>query len=191
MRFAALALAACLGACVISSKAPLLDPANAVEPFADGARFVWTSGDGDTKPISVAYRLIGEAAYEIDALDGGEAGPLRPQFFDVPETPEEDYLVQVQMEPGEDWTYAFMWRHGDEHLIYFSPAILDHGPRPDLRQTHCVTLAYQQCELSTAEGLRAIYLDLVYPSYVQYGLRQGVLVQTPMSAASEETNSSK
>ncbi|MEJ0060968.1 MAG: hypothetical protein WDM79_15920 [Terricaulis sp.] len=183
-RCIALALAACLSACAFSSKTPLLDPANAVTPFADGARFQWSADEGEDDFGPVQYQLAGSQTYQIDAIDDGEQ-PMRAQFFDLPDTPEEDYLVQVQFESGDARTYAFMWRSGDDYLIYLSPSILSHGPGPALREAHCVTLRYQECELNSADALHAIYRDLVYPSYVQYGMRQDVLVQSPLSDASQ------
>jgi hypothetical protein len=71
-----------------------------------------------------------------------------------------------------------------------SPAILNHGYGPALREVHCVTLPYQQCELSSADALHAIY-DLIHSSYVQYGLRQDVLVQSPFSDAPQRIRPGK
>lgn len=166
MRFFGSLLAVTLGACAFSSAAPFFTAADASHPFADGARMLWRAEDEIQ-----AVRFVREGAHYrlVSESDPGEdmTGIL---IVAIPETLEEDYVLQLRPREGDGaYVYAFMWRVGEEYRVVQSPsAVLVRGGKPSPR-THalCTWRAFQECALSRREDWMRVYLEIVYPDFVQ------------------------
>jgi hypothetical protein len=161
MRKAGFAALLVLSACAFSSERAFFSAADASQPIADGALYVWQA-PGD-EAMQVTFRLRG-AEYEItertheDALAG-------VVFIDVPETPGNDYIVQWQQERGSDVRiYAFMWPNGAGYRIYSSPSAFDAPDGSKPAQAYCQPMAYGECRFSTRERLLSFYQNVVYPA---------------------------
>src|SRR5512134_3213579 len=107
MRWAVLLALVALSSCTFSSEAAFFRDADAAFPIADGARFVWQAPEDDA--LDVTFQRHG-AAYEVTERNHPDEPMTGVLLIAVPETPEDDYIVQWQAEPGDtSRAYAFMW----------------------------------------------------------------------------------
>lgn len=181
----ALCAALFLSACVFSSETPLFDESEAATPFADGERFLWS--ENGRNPELVVYRRIGRAyslAPEIDK------SPMRILFIAVTDTPEEDYIAQVQLVSDEAVrAYAFMWRTETGWRIVAAPqAFAEDSPAQALMQTLCAARANSECEFARREDVLTFYREAAHPIFVSGGARpESYMDQTPTEGASPRT----
>ncbi|MEZ6022004.1 MAG: hypothetical protein R3C16_00965 [Hyphomonadaceae bacterium] len=161
---AGMTLALLLGACVFSSEAPLFSEDEAVTPFAEGVQFTWVENGGEGREV-VTYHRAG-AAYQIGP-DGREEA-IHALFIDLPETPEDDYIVQVRLRPEEPVrAYAYMWRIAGGYRTVASPGAFPKGSIGETAmQTKCMRMSMRECRFATAADVRAFYLEAVYPAFV-------------------------
>jgi hypothetical protein len=161
MRTAGFAALVLLSACAFSSEHAFFSAADASQPIADGARYLWQAPGDDA--LQVTFRLQG-GEYEITerAHEEALAGVI---FIAVPETPGNDYIVQWQQEQGSDVRiYAFMWPNGAGYRIYSSPSAFDAPDGSKPTEAYCQAMAYGECRFTTRERLLAFYQNVVYPA---------------------------
>jgi hypothetical protein len=164
----ALVVALLLGACVFSSETAFFAEDEALAPFADGARYIWIeNGSEETRQV-VSYRRAG-GAYEIGWED--EDDRLHALFIGVPETAEEDYIVQVRIDEGERATaYAFMWRTQAGYRAITSPRVFEPGSEGEaVADRLCERVGMGECRFASAEAVREFYHTAVYPAFVLGG----------------------
>lgn len=182
---AAIALAALLAACAFWSDAALFDEGDAVAPIADGARFLWIEDGGDVTQ-TIVYRRIG-AGYEFVSVNSDEA-PMGVIFIEVRETPEEDYIAQVTLRPGEkSRAYAFMWRTETGYRIVSAPRVLEDDEQGDaVLAQRCADRPSGECRISNAADVVALYREAIYPAFVLTGAEPNDYIdQTPIAEAME------
>lgn len=160
---ASLAAALALSACVFSSQQPFFTEAEAAHPFGDGSRYRWIE-DGDSEIVLVFHHDNG--AYDIDNVADDEDRMRSVLFVAVPETPEDDYILQWSApESGIGVAYAFVWRQGASYRIASSPSGVfgrDDG-KPSRADAFCSWRAYRECALASRRDLLRLYRELIYP----------------------------
>ncbi len=162
MRKAGFAALVLLSACAFSSEHAFFSAADASQPIADGARYLWQA-PGD-EALQVTFRLRGEA-YEVTERRSEEEPLAGVTFIAAPETPGDDYIVQWQQEQGSDVRiYAFMWPNGAGYRIYASPSAFNAPDGSKPAEAYCQPMAYGECRFSTREQLLAFYQNVVYPA---------------------------
>jgi hypothetical protein len=162
MRKAGLAALVLLSACAFSSERAFFNAADASQPIADGARYLWQA-PGD-EAMDVTFHLRG-AEYELTERNHADDTLAGLLFIDVPETPADDYVVQWQQEQGSDVRiYAFMLANGAGYRIYSSPSLFDAPDGSKPAEAYCQPMAYGECRFSTRERLLAFYQNVVYPA---------------------------
>ena len=123
MRCAGFLAMVALSSCTFSSEDAFFVDADAAFPIADGARFVWQAPDDDA--LNVTFRRDG-AAYDVTERSHPDEPMTGVLLMAVPETPEDDYIVQWQAEPGDtSRAYAFMWPDGSGYRLYSEPSSFD------------------------------------------------------------------
>ncbi|QGZ95061.1 hypothetical protein [Terricaulis silvestris] len=162
MRKVAFAALLVLSACAFSSERAFFGAADASQPIADGARYVWQA-PGD-EVMDVTFQLRG-AEYELTERNHADDTLAGLLFIDVPETSADDYIVQWQQEQGSDVRiYAFMWADGAGYRIYSSPSAFDAPDGSKPTEAYCQAMAYGECRFTTREQLLAFYQNVVYPA---------------------------
>lgn len=165
----ALCAALTLAACSFYSDVPLFEDREASAPFADGAEFLWReNGRSGENEQQVVYRQMG-ASYEIHTAAGNER-PITALFIAVPQTPEDDYVVQVQPgadEPGR--AYVFLWRIEGGYRFISAPGALLAEAEPTLAAL-CRQRRNGECELVSSRDALALYERAVYPTFVTGGV---------------------
>ena len=181
MRKAGFAALLVLSACAFSSERAFFSAADASQPIADGARYLWQAPGEDA--LQVTFRLSGD---EYEITERPQEEPLAGvTFVAVPETPGDDYIVQWQQEQGSDVRiYAFMWPNGAGYRVYSSPStfVAAGGSKPT--EAYCQALAYGECRFATRERLLAFYQNVAYPALAAGGgSSEDYLELTPISDA--------
>jgi len=168
-----------LSACAFGAERSLFSVEEAVYPFADEAAFVWRMEN--EKPLHVRYRRV-EGAYVI-TQEGNEDEPMLARFVPVPETPEDDYIVETKMGAKEDGrVFAFLWREAGADRIFFSPGGLSSPAAIEVRDRICAMRQYGECQLHSAAQVRALYLEAIYPYVVRGGeALESLIAQTSAS----------
>lgn len=163
MRFLALLTALALSACSFSSEQPLFSDSDAVQPFADGAHFRWQAPDDPPMTVSFSREGAGYAITELSHEDRPMTGVL---FVAIPETTQEDYVVQWAAETGQPArTYAFMVRVGNGYRVFSGPGSFEEsgdGPKP--ADAYCERRSYGECVFDTRSDLLAYYQAIAYPA---------------------------
>ena len=159
--FASLLLSSCF-----VSRDTLLDEGAAMSPIADGAGYAWTFENGEQ--WAVTYHANARA-YDVETQPDGYR--FRMVFFEVPATPERDFIVQATNELYEPLTsYGFAWPRGDGtySLILGANSIIPmNGGIAELRR-RCsqVNELFASCTVRDGTSLEALYLRFIYPRYV-------------------------
>jgi hypothetical protein len=166
MRWGALAAAALLCGCVLTSERPLYRAAQGARVFADGASFAWReNGDSsDTRIITIRLR---NGRYDIEVV--GEDRPMRGAVFvPVRATREADFIIQLYVSSEiEQPVYAFMWATADGYRVVAAPSEIDETPAGEAAlAAACVARPNGECRLDSARALERIYRAGVYPRYV-------------------------
>ncbi len=191
MRFLALLTALALGACAFSSEQAFFSDADAAEPFEDGSRFEWRAPEDS--PLTVVFHRVG-AGYTVTELSG-DGGPMTGVLLvAVPETPQEDYIVQWTSESDQQQrAYAFMMRAGDGYRVFSDPASFEErgdGPKP--ADAYCERRAYGECVFNSRSDLLAYYQAIAYPALRDgAAAMDGALVLTPLSDAATPRKAGK
>jgi hypothetical protein len=165
-----------LSACAFASERPFFTERDAATPFADMARFVWRD---DAAEQVATYRRKGRV-YEI-TLDHDEE-PLRALFIEIDDTPEQDYIAQIE-EPGggQARLYAFFLPTDfGYHIVVAPQALSDDATAQGVLQSHCAARPYNECHFASAADLMALYREAIYPLFVTGGA-------TPPRGAVEQT----
>ena len=168
MRFAAIVSALALSACAFSSDAPLFTLDQGAFPFAEGARFDWDEPFPQGERFDVTFHRT-EHGYEmIEAAQPDK--PMRVMFVPIADTPQEDYVAQVDLRPDETaYAYAFMWRADDVFIIVSDPGTVEPGSkRIQHADAYCTWSQYGECQLSSAENALALYHAAIYPRFVAH-----------------------
>jgi hypothetical protein len=169
MRFPAWVMALALGACAFSSDAPLFAPRAAAFPIADGARYDWVEPFPAGERFDVTFRRV-DGGYEmLEAAHPDE--PMRVMFVPIPDTPEDDYIVQADLSSDDEgYAYAYAWRTDEIFRIVSDPGTVEPGPkRIQGVDAFCEWLSYSECKLASAEEVLALYRAAIYPRFVTGG----------------------
>jgi hypothetical protein len=157
-----LVAALALSACAFSSERALFADGDAAQPIADGARFRWRAPDDDA--MTVTFHRNG-AAYDLTERDHPDEPMTGVLLIAVPETPQDDYIVQWRDEDAvEGRIYAFMWPVGAGYQVYSDPDAFEgqgDGPKPG--DAFCQRRAYGECMFRARADLIAYYQTIVYP----------------------------
>jgi hypothetical protein len=182
--FVALALGLLLCACTFTSKAPLFDESQGAQPFADGARFVWREPESHDPPMVVRYTRQG-AHYLMASEEDADEAPIEALFVRVPHTAREAYIIQTKAHAdSQERAYAFMWREGENYLIYSYPGEMDkHASGQYARGHYCITHSYGECEFTTREAALGVYRDFVARTLMAGEAGDELTVQSPLPAA--------
>lgn len=183
MRYLALLTALALGACAFSSEQALFGEGEAAQPFADGARFAWRAPDDDAMVVTFRREGAGYTLTEQGHPDQPMTGVV---LVAVPETPQEDYIVQWASEPGRaERAYAFMVRVADGYRVFSDPASFEErgdGPKP--AEAFCERRAYGECAFDSRSDLLAYYQAIAYPALAADATTmEGALELTPLPDA--------
>lgn len=165
MRRGLLALCATLilSACSFWSEQPLFDPHEATTPFANGAHFTWRADDGSEERI--VYRRAGQG-YQLSP-PGDEDEHIIAIFLPISSTPEDDYIIQVQMRRGEVVrAYAFMWRTETGHRFIVAPSAFRGETAEAELDELCAQRTSRECKLRRREDVLRLYREMVYPAFV-------------------------
>lgn len=163
MRFLALLTALALSACSFSSEQALFNDSDAAQPFADGARFTWRAPDDPPMTVTFQREGAGYTVTEASHTDRPMTGVL---LVPIPETSQEDYVVQWTPEDGEPGrTYAFMVRVPDGYRVFSGPGSFeDSGDGPKPADAFCERRAYGECVFDSRTDLLAYYQAIAYPA---------------------------
>jgi hypothetical protein len=171
MKRAAAALAAALvvAACAFSSERALFRVRDAATPIADGARFYWRENGRIEEARQVVYRRTGRN-YEVLPVEE-EDRPIGVLFIAVPDTPEEDYVVQAALfEDEEVRAYAFMWRMGESYRVVAAPRVVEgDGQGEAALARYCAARINSECRFDRAADVVAFYREAIYPAFVTSG----------------------
>jgi hypothetical protein len=163
---------------VFSSETAFFSDRDGAQPIADGARFAWRAPEDE--PMEVTFQRNG-AVYDVIERDHADEPMTGVLLVAVPDTPEGDYIVQWNPEPGQDArTYAFMWPVDDGYRIFSDPAaFVDADPRKP-QTDYCEERAYGECAFATRERLLAYYEGVIYPVLAARGeTMDGSIEMTP------------
>lgn len=181
---ASLALIAA-AACTFSSERPLFTERSGAHPFSHDARFTWRE-DGGGDLFTVIYRRVG-ARYEVAAEEDEGERPISVLFIAVPQTPEDDYIAQVAIEPGaQERAYAFLYPIAGGHRIVSAPSIVDdHAAGQAALQRRCRTRPNGECQFASGRDVIAFYREAIYPIFVRgVATPHDYIDQTPIGASS-------
>jgi hypothetical protein len=178
MRGAGLVAILMLSACAFSSEGAFFSDPDAAQPVADGTRFVWQAPDDEA--MDVTFHRNG-AAYDLIERNHPDEPMTGVLLVAVPETSEDDYIVQWNPDPGQDArTYAFMWPVGDGYRVFSNPSAFADVEAEKPQAAFCEERAYGECAFATRERLLAYYHGVVYPALAARGeTLEGSLEMTP------------
>lgn len=163
-----------LAGCAFGAERELFDGSDAVRPIADGARVLWIqSGTADRMEVSFHHEADGR--YRIENLGEDDDTMHSALFVPIGDTPEEDYVVQLRLNPAEDAvTFTYMWRQAEGYRTVSIPGGLFPDDNLSAADPYCQWQTYQGCKITTRENVFAVYRALIYPAFVTGG-------QTPES----------
>lgn len=144
----------------------MFDLSRAAFPIADGARYDWIEPFPNGERHDVTFRRV-EGGYEMAEFDHPDE-PVRLMFVEIADTPEDDYVAQVNISPESDgFAYAFLWRTGDVFRVISAPGSVEPGPKPlQGGDAFCEWRSYRECHLVSAEDVLALYRAAIYPRFV-------------------------
>lgn len=149
-------MAMSLSACTFTSEEPLFDPQDAVALFPDGAQFEFEVSDFG-RPSTLTYERSG-TGYLVSSNEPNDL-PLLAQFVPVPQTVEDDYIVQAQAANGTVF-YGFMMRGDEVDLLVAAPS--DLLPNAG-SQGGCAAGSAAPCVFSHRRQLLQFYRRVVHP----------------------------
>ena len=154
----------------------LFDSCEAAAPFRADETVTWTShGAGGT--AEMRFVAIGSCSLtpggrptRYDVSIDGNSVPTTLEFFAIPETPEDDFVVQ-SVTPSEDFpfvTYAYLWRAQDGWLI---EGPLSYDDLPQRQRRFCVPPTFARphpayrfaCNFASARNVVRYYREVVHP----------------------------
>ncbi len=163
MRLAVLLTAFALSACAFSSEEPFFADSDAATPFAEGARYLWQAPNDPSYDVTFHRDGVRYTVTEASHQDRPMTGVL---FVAIPETPENDYIVQWRQETDvAGRVYAFVWPVGDGFKVYAAPTAFGGegvGERAD--DAFCTRGAYGECVFRARSNLLAYYQRIAYPA---------------------------
>lgn len=166
MRVGALLTVALLNGCVFGAEAEFFSEADGAQVFADGAQFIWSESGSESQGFPVVFRREGGGRYALGPLENGDSiqGIL---FVPILATPEEDYIAQLRLRPGEDGVlFAFVWRRGDHYRLVVDPGRLTLDDDLSAADPYCRWQSYQTCEFTSREDVFGVYNALIHPRFV-------------------------
>lgn len=161
--FAASAMLA-LAACAFSSEQPFFTPSDAAQPFSEG-RYTLREDGGGTQAL--LFRRA-NGGYRLRPVNEPDSAWMPVLFVPVRQTPEDDYIVQVQLRTDENArAYAFMWPAGRGYRLITLPSELEDQPGGEHALTaRCASRPNGECQVAKREDLLALYNEIVYPAFV-------------------------
>ncbi|MGE3250411.1 MAG: hypothetical protein AB7J28_11685 [Hyphomonadaceae bacterium] len=157
-----------LSGCAFSAPAPLFTGADAAYPFADGTRVEMTTSADERQLLT--FTRAADGGYVLTGQNrDGESESMPLLFVDVPETPEEDYIVQVHIDTDDNVVaFGFAWRmDGGALRIFSDPDAFDETAHVAQLDALCTRLTFGECQLDTREEVLAVARDLVAPHIIR------------------------
>jgi hypothetical protein len=153
-------------ACAFWSDQAFFADREAAHPFADGARFVWREAGSEERQTIVFTRA--GAGYVLQSVSEPDEKPIEMMLIPVLETPEQDFIAQVALPNAEGArAYAFLWPAGNGYRLFAAPSALDElSIAEPILVAHCAARPQGECQIGSREGVLAIYLEAVYPTFV-------------------------
>jgi len=169
MRALGLIVLTLLGACAFSSEREFFTTRDGVQPFADGAHWIWAESGDSGERFELTFDLDDDGRYTVAPRSGQEPIP-GVLFVPLSETPEEDYVVQVRLNQDNDAVlYAFLWRTGSGYRLVVDPGRLTADDDLSAADPYCEWQSYQSCSISRREDVFAIYRVLIHSRFVVGG----------------------
>lgn len=168
---AAVVVAVVIGACTFDSATPFFTEIDGVTPIADGVRYAFlehkpgAEENEESEIPQIVFRRRGGAYALVD--DNPGSASMAAIFVPVPETAEDDYVVQIAIESGEGRAYAFVWRSGDTYKLILAPGALDDFPAAaSALPRFCTPGQLRSCAFANRDSLIAFYRNAIYPAFV-------------------------
>lgn len=158
MRVAVVSVLLFLSGCAFSAERALFTGADAAYPFAEGARAHMRTSGGDDD--IVVFHRAPDGGYFLTG-EGENAEERMPILFvEVPETPEEDYIVQV-VTNHESFGFGFAWRTPEGLRILSNPNAFNGTLYAAQLDTLCTRLSHGECQLTSPDGVRAVAAQVI------------------------------
>jgi hypothetical protein len=177
----ALLAALAVASCAFGSERALFSDEDAVVPFTDGAIYTWTPNSEPDEAMTVRFVRIGDR-YELRRIDRTEERPMHVLFTSVRETHQDDYIAQIVLDSeGEDgFVYAFLWPLGDDrYRVFFQPSGFNESGEQPSPAGYCTPAPYNGCTFTSAENVRAYFLNVLYPAFANGHRPARYLTLTP------------
>lgn len=172
--------AAVLASCAFGSETALFADGDAVAAFADGALYRLESNEEPESFEVIRFARSG-SVYDLRSAADAEETPARALFIAVPETPEDDYLVQVRLSyDSAAVVYGFVWPLGEGgYRVHIAPNALDESGVQPPADAYCAPVSYNGCLFSDAQAVRDYYLNVLYPAFSTGRIPARYLQMTP------------
>lgn len=169
MRAGVLVTLALLGACAFGSEREFFSTRDGVQPFDDGARWIWHESEESGNRFELVFDRDADGRYSVAPTNGQDpiSGVL---FVPITNTPEEDYIAQVRLNAeNEGAVYAFLWRTDAGYRLVVDPGRLTPDDNLSAADAFCEWQTYQSCGLSDREDVFGVYRSLIHPRFVVGG----------------------
>lgn len=157
-----------LSACAFGSEEPLFADRDGVRLFGENETLMWNE-----RPEGEAFRVSftrDGAGYLMRKVDESSDPPIRVLFVPIRETPEDDYVAQVQLgrDGADGVAYAFVWRNGHGYRVFADPRAFD-GGAPAEASRYCQAVGQGECHFASRADLIGYYRTIVHPRFVRGG----------------------
>lgn len=158
-----------LASCAFGSEWEFFAAADGVQPFEDGARWMWVESEDSGDRLDLVFERGDDGRYTVAPTSGQE--PIRGVLFvPITVTPEEDYVIQVRLKTDDDGAvYAFLWRTNAGYRLVADPGRLTANDDLSAADAYCVWQTYQSCDIGRRENVFAVYQALIYSRFVVGG----------------------
>lgn len=165
---AVLAVALVVSGCAFSAEHPLFSDSDAELLFGETQTLSWHDrSEGDV--FNIRFDRAGQG-YIMNRVDEPDERPLHATFVPIADTPEQDYVAQVQLgaSPGEEGVaYAFLWREGDGYRVFADPMGFNADRQaPEGSGQFCRPMRQGECQFASRADLLGYYKQIVYPRFV-------------------------
>lgn len=174
----ALAVALALGGCAFGSDPGFFEETEGRQILGRGGTLAWTE-----YPVGNAFDVLFESRgnfYLMTPPSVATDAPMAVLFVPIPETLEEDYFAQVEIDDlGSGVAYAFVWREGDSYRVLREPRAIvsaNNGVVPST-EAFCELGQYGQCGFESRDALLGYYMEFVYPQLVAGETEPGAYVE--------------
>lgn len=174
--------AAALASCAFGSESALFAERDATAAFADGALYKLESNEEPESFEIIRFGQVG-SAYDLRSAADADETPARTLFITLPETPEDDYIVQIRLTDDTDAVaYGFAWPIGQgAYRVHIAPAAFDASGEQPPAEAYCARMSTYGCVFAEAQAVRRYYLEVLYPAFSTGHVPARYLQMTPWS----------